>query len=75
MPLIDFYGQFAAGNVECSRCGWTGLGSELVTGDTRGDGCENDCPACGETWGFVRWSVFVADDVPGWEANTGRVAD
>jgi hypothetical protein len=76
MPLIDAYGRFSQSNVECQACGWTGLGFEMPTGDTCGDGCEKDCPACGEHWGFVQWSIAVADDAPAdGRAHIERVAD
>jgi hypothetical protein len=76
MPLIDTYGRFSQSNVECQACGWTGLGFEMPTGDTCGDGCEKDCPACGEHWGFVQWSIALAEDAPAdWRAHIERVAD
>jgi hypothetical protein len=35
---------------------------------------EKDCPACGEKWGFVQWSVFVTDSPPkDWKAKIGRI--
>ena len=35
---------------------------------------EKDCPACGEKWGFVQWSVFVTDNPPkDWKSKIGRV--
>jgi hypothetical protein len=76
MPLLDHYGEFTRSNVECAKCGWTGLGAEMPTSETFGDGCEKDCPACGERWGFVQWSVAVADDAPAdWRAHVERVSD
>jgi hypothetical protein len=61
MPLLDFYGKFAAGAVACEKCGWTGIGSEMISGEACGDGVEKHCPACKEKWGFVQWSVLLAD--------------
>lgn len=76
MALIDFYGDFSRAKQSCGKCDWSGLGSEMPSGETFGDGVEKDCPRCGERWGFVQFSVSVSDDAPaGWKANTGRVAD
>jgi hypothetical protein len=76
MPLIDHYGEFCRSNVECGKCGWTGLGSEMSTAEACDDGCEKECPACGERWGFVQWSISAADDAEAnREAKIGRVAD
>ena len=74
MSLIDFYGRFAAGTVTCEKCGWSGTGAEMKSGEVFGDGIEKDCPACGEKWGFVQWSVFVTDNPPkDWKSKIGRV--
>jgi hypothetical protein len=48
----------------------------MPTRESFGDGCEKDCPACRERWGFVQWSVAVTDDArANWRAYVGRVAD
>jgi hypothetical protein len=74
MPLLDFYGEFAATGVTCDACKWTGIGAELTSGETFGDGVEKHCPACGERWGFVQWSVAVADEPPDdWRSRIGRI--
>jgi hypothetical protein len=74
MPLIDFYGDFATGAVACEKCGWTGIGSEMKSGESFGDGTDKHCPACGERWGFVQWSVTVIDNPPlDWKATIGRI--
>ena len=74
MPLIDFYGEFAASGVTCDACGFTGIGAELTSGETFGDGIDKHCPACGERWGFVQWSVIVVDEPPDdWRSKIGRV--
>jgi hypothetical protein len=43
---------------------WTGRGADMKDGEAFGDGIEKDCPACGEKWGFVQWSIAVADNPP-----------
>ncbi len=74
MPLLDFYGEFAATGVTCDACQWTGIGAELTSGETFGDGIDKHCPACGERWGFVQWSVAVAEDPPDdWRSKIERV--
>jgi hypothetical protein len=74
MPLLDFYGQFATTGVTCGTCKWTGLGSELTSGETFGDGVEKHCPRCGSYHGFVQWSVVVSDNPPpAWKAKIPRV--
>ena len=76
MPLLDFYGDFRRANQSCGKCGWSGPGSAMASGDSFGDGIDMHCPKCSECWGFVQWSVAVADDPPiDWKANVGRVAD
>jgi hypothetical protein len=74
MPLLDYYGEFAASKVTCNACAWTGIGAELISGESFGDGVDKDCPACGERWGFVQWSVFVSDNPPkDWRSKIGRI--
>jgi hypothetical protein len=74
MPLLDYYGEFAASNVSCNQCGWTGQGREMTSGETFGDGIDKDCPACGERWGFVQWSVIAPDEpTEDWQSRIGRV--
>lgn len=74
MPLIDFQREFRESAVSCAKCGWTGLGAEMKSGEAFGDGVEKDCPACGENWGFVQWSVVVADHPrKKWRKQIGRV--
>jgi hypothetical protein len=74
MPLIDYYGEFAASAVTCGKCGWTGIGAEMTLGEAFGDGVEKHCPRCDERWGFVQWSVFVSDNPPkDWKSKIGRV--
>lgn len=76
MPLLDFYGDFQRSSKTCAKCGWSGLGAEMVSGDTFGDGVEKHCPKCGEYYGFTQWSVAVTDDAPpDWRARIERVAD
>ena len=76
MPLIDFYGDFCRTTKTCRHCGWTGLGQEMTSGEWFGDGIEKHCPACAEKYGFVQWSVSVADDAPAdWRAKIARIAD
>lgn len=76
MPLIDFYGEFAGSEHSCGHCGWAGLGSSMESGESFGHGIDMHCPTCSERWGFVQYSVTVADDAPAdWKANIGRVAD
>ncbi|MGO9930440.1 MAG: hypothetical protein ACLPV8_01285 [Steroidobacteraceae bacterium] len=46
----------------------------MTSGETFGDGIDKHCPACGERWGFVQWSVVVADDPPDdWRSKIERV--
>ncbi len=74
--LLDYFGDFQRQTITCEHCAWSGLGSTMSSGEAFGDGVDMDCPQCGERWGFVQYSVFVADDPPeDWEANIGRVAD
>jgi hypothetical protein len=74
--LIDFYGDFERATHICRKCSWFGLGFAMPSGESFGDGVDKECPQCGERWGFVQWSIAVADDTPeGWEANVGRVVD
>jgi hypothetical protein len=74
MPLIDFYGEFAASKVACSACAWTGIGAEMTSGEFFSDGVDKHCPSCNERWGFVQWSVAVADNPPeGWKSKIGSV--
>jgi hypothetical protein len=74
MPLRDFYGDLAASGVSCDACKWTGIGAELISGETFGDGVDTHCPACNERWGFVQWSVAAADNAPDdWRENSGRI--
>ena len=74
--LLDFYGDFERRKVTCKHCGWTGLGSDMTSGESFGDGVDMDCPKCKERYGFVQWSVAVAANAPpGWEARIGRIAD
>ena len=76
MALLDFYGEFARTQHACGTCRWTGLGSEMATGETFGHGVDMECPRCAERWGFVQYSVVVSDDAPAdWKANIGRIAD
>ena len=75
MPLLDFHGKFERAIHSC-KCGWSGPGEAMVSGESYGDGIDKHCPQCGELWGFVQWSVSVADAAPAdWKANVGRVAD
>lgn len=72
--LLDFHGAFARRTVTCRHCSWSGLGADMKDGDSFGDGIDKHCPACGERWGFVQWSVTVSDDPPAnWESKIGRV--
>ncbi len=74
MPLLDYYGEFAASNVSCDQCGWSGQGREMTSGETFGDGVEKHCPRCGSYHGFIQWSVAVADNPPeDWRSKIGRV--
>jgi hypothetical protein len=74
MPLLDFYRELATSGVTCDACKWTGIGAELISGETVGDGVDKHCPRCDERWGFVQWSVAAVDNPPvGWKANIGRV--
>jgi hypothetical protein len=74
MGLIDYYGEFSVSCVTCGTCGFTGIGAELTSGETFGGGTDKHCPACGERWGFVQWSVAGADEPPeGWQSRIGRV--
>jgi hypothetical protein len=76
MPLLDFYGDFARATHSCRKCGWTGLGSAMSSGESFGEGVDKHCPQCGERWGFVQYPVFVVEDPPAdWKSKTGRVAD
>jgi hypothetical protein len=51
-----------------------GTGAEMKSGEVFGDGIEKHCPSCGEKWGFVQWSVFVADNPPkDWKSKIGRI--
>lgn len=76
MAQVDFYGEFARAQQTCSKCGWSGLGSEMASGESFGDGVEKECPGCGAAWGFVQFSVTVEDDAPAdWKAQIGRAAD
>jgi hypothetical protein len=71
---LDFYVEFEVSGVSCDACKWTGIGAELISGEAFGDGVDKHCPACNERWGFVQWSIAVADDPPkDWRANIGRV--
>ena len=71
---MDYYGEFAAGAVACEKCGWTGLGAEMISGEAFGDGIEKHCPVCDQKWGCVLWSVAVADNPPDdWRSKIGRV--
>lgn len=74
MDDYDFYGAFAKSRVTCAACKWTGLGAEMTSGEAFGDGIDKHCPACGERWGFVQWSVVVGDDAPDdWRSKIPRV--
>jgi hypothetical protein len=74
MRLLDFYGKFARSSVTCGHCGWTGKGAEMTNGEGLGDGIDKHCPACSERYGFVQWSVAVAENPPkGWKSKIGRV--
>jgi len=76
MPQLDFYGAFTQAAQRCEKCGWTGPGSAMVSGERFGEGVDKHCPACGERWGFVQYSVTVTDDPPAdWRSKIGRVAD
>jgi hypothetical protein len=74
MTLLDFYGEFATSGVTCDVCKWAGIGAELISGETFGDGIEKDCPSCGKKLGFQQWPVFVDNNPPeDWKANIDRV--
>ncbi len=74
MGLLDFHGNFARRTVTCRHCGWTGHGAEMKNGESFGNGIDKHCPACSERYGFVQWSVAVADNPPAdWKSNIGRV--
>lgn len=74
MGLLDFYGKFAAGAAECNACGWTGIGAELNSGETFGDGVDKHCPRCDKKRGFVQWSVTVSKKPPkGWRSTIPRI--
>jgi hypothetical protein len=46
----------------------------MTNGDCFGDGIDKHCPACCERYGFVQWSIAVADNPPkGWKSKIGRV--
>ena len=76
MPLLGYYGDFSRASHNCRHCGWTGLGQAMDSGEWFRDGVEKYCPACGEKYCFVQWSVAVADDAPAdWRVRIGRVAD
>lgn len=74
--LLDYYGEFARRVVQCRDCGWSGKGGEMESGETFGDGVDKHCPACGERWGFVQWSVVVPQSAPSdWRAKIERAPD
>lgn len=74
--MLDLYGDFARTEHKCGKCGWSGLGSAMTSGESFGDGVDKHCPQCDERWGYVQWSVAVADDPPAdWKSKIGRVAD
>ena len=76
MPLLDFYRAFEQATQCCRKCNWTGQGSAMVSGESFGEGVDKECPACGERWGFVQYSVTVTDDPPAdWRAKIGPVAE
>lgn len=64
MKLIDDYGEFDRRTLTCKHCGWSGEGAQMTLGDTFGTGADRNCPKCGERYGFVQWSIVVADDAP-----------
>ena len=76
MPLVDSFGDFCSAKHSCRHCTWSGLGSDMTSGESFGDGIEKHCPQCGIKYSFIQWSVAVADDAePDWKARIGRVAD
>jgi hypothetical protein len=45
-----------------------------ISEEVFGEGVDKHCPACNDRWGFVQWSVAVADNPPDdWRANIGRI--
>jgi hypothetical protein len=45
-----------------------------ISEEVFGEGVDKHCPACNDRWGFVQWSVAVADNLPDdWRANIGRI--
>jgi hypothetical protein len=62
--LVDFYGDFARGIQSCTTCGWTGPGNDMESGEVLAAGIEKYCPGCGARWGYVQFSMVVADDHP-----------
>lgn len=74
--LLDYYGEFARSTTTCKHCGWSGKGADMTTDETFGHGADKLCPACGERWGFVQYTVAVADDAPDdWPSKIEPVAD
>ena len=43
---------------ECSKCGWTGLGSAAELGDTFAEGAEYHCPKCNHYFKFVAYPTI-----------------
>lgn len=74
--IIDHFSEFGRRTVTCEHCAWSGLGVDMSSGESFGDGIDKHCPKCRERWGFVQYSVVVADDPPAdWKGKIGRVAD
>lgn len=62
--LWDFYGQFLRALHRCSKCGWTGRGDYLESGNTYGDGIDKHCPKCRALYRFIQWSLIAPDEAP-----------
>ncbi len=71
MVFLDFFGDFTRASHTCKKCGWHGLGADMVSGETFGDGVEKHCPRGDEYYRFAQWSVIGPDDPPddSWKAN------
>jgi hypothetical protein len=69
-------GEFRRRAITRRDCGWSGRGADMQVGETFGDGADFHCPACGERYSFVQWSVTVTDDaLADWPSKIPRVGD
>ena len=51
------YYDWIKSTVECDNCKWVGLGAEMVSGESFGDGVDKHCKICDWRYGCIRYPM------------------